>query len=133
MLVRSLTVLQNWDCHSCGDCCRSYSVPVTADERRRIEAQGWEKQPDFQNVPRWNYAIEQTRKLSPGPVGVGTAYRQTRTIPRRTEEGFEVTDFEPLYPFFVAICRAIAGDRIVIVQLFQIALSADGHERGTAI
>jgi uncharacterized protein YndB with AHSA1/START domain len=50
---------------------------------------------DFQNVPRWNYAIEQTRKLSPGPVGVGTAYRQTRTIPRRTEEGFEVTDFEP--------------------------------------
>ena len=34
---------------------------------------------DFQNVPRWNYAIEQTRKLSPGPVGVGTAYRQTRT------------------------------------------------------
>ena len=50
---------------------------------------------DFQNVPRWNYAIEQTRKLSPGPVRVGTAYRQTRTIPRRSEEGFEVTVFEP--------------------------------------
>jgi hypothetical protein len=31
----------------------------------------------------------------PRSGGVGTAYRQTRTIPRRTEEGFEVTDFEP--------------------------------------
>jgi uncharacterized protein YndB with AHSA1/START domain len=50
---------------------------------------------DFQNVPRWNYAIEQTRKLSPGPVRVGTAYRQTRSVPRRSEESFEVTVFEP--------------------------------------
>ena len=43
MQVRSLAVLQNWDCHSCGDCCRSYAVPVTADERARIEGQGWDK------------------------------------------------------------------------------------------
>jgi polyketide cyclase/dehydrase/lipid transport protein len=33
---------------------------------------------DFQNVPRWNYAIEQTTKASPGPFGVGATYRQTR-------------------------------------------------------
>jgi len=51
MQVRSLTVLQNWDCHSCGDCCRSYAVPVTAEERRRIEGQGWEKLPEFAGVP----------------------------------------------------------------------------------
>lgn len=50
MQVRSLTVLQNWDCHSCGDCCRSYAVPVTADERARIEGQGWDKQPEFAGV-----------------------------------------------------------------------------------
>ncbi|MBN9119665.1 MAG: YkgJ family cysteine cluster protein [Planctomycetes bacterium] len=50
MQVRSLTVLQNWDCHSCGDCCRSYAVPVTAEERARIEGQGWGQQPDLQNV-----------------------------------------------------------------------------------
>ena len=50
---------------------------------------------DFENVPRWNYAIEETRKVSPGPVGVGTRYRQTRSIPGRSEEGFEVTVFEP--------------------------------------
>lgn len=51
MQVRSLPVLQNWDCHSCGDCCRSYAVPVTADERRRIEGQGWEALPEFAGVP----------------------------------------------------------------------------------
>jgi hypothetical protein len=28
-------------------------------------------------------------------VGVGTTYRQTRSVPRRSEEGFEVTVFEP--------------------------------------
>jgi ligand-binding SRPBCC domain-containing protein len=49
---------------------------------------------DFENVPRWNYAIDQTRKASPGPVGVGTNYRQTRSVPSRSEEGFEVTAFE---------------------------------------
>lgn len=51
MQVRSLPVLQNWDCHSCGDCCRSYAVPATADERRRIEGQGWESLPEFAGVP----------------------------------------------------------------------------------
>lgn len=50
---------------------------------------------DFGNVPRWNYAIEQTWQTSPGPAGVGATYRQARTIPRRSEEGFEVTVFEP--------------------------------------
>ena len=27
---------------------------------------------DFENVPAWNYAIVETKKTSPGPVGVGT-------------------------------------------------------------
>jgi len=50
---------------------------------------------DFENVPAWNSAIVETRKVSPGPVGVGTTYRQTRSVPRRSEEAFEVTVFEP--------------------------------------
>jgi Polyketide cyclase / dehydrase and lipid transport len=50
---------------------------------------------DFENVPTWNYAIVETKKTSPGPVGVGTTYRQIRSIPDRSEEGFEVTAFEP--------------------------------------
>ena len=50
---------------------------------------------DFENIPAWNYAIVETRKVSPGPVGVGTTYRQIRSVPRRSQEGFEVTVLEP--------------------------------------
>ena len=49
----------------------------------------------FENVPRWNYAITETGKITGGPVGVGSRYRQTRTLPTRSEEAFEVTEFEP--------------------------------------
>lgn len=50
---------------------------------------------DFENVPRWNPAIEVTRKTTPGAVGVGTTYRQVRSVPRRIEEEFEVAVFDP--------------------------------------
>ena len=50
---------------------------------------------DAENLPRWNYAIEQTRKITAGPVGVGTVYRQTRTIPSRSQEEFEIVVFQP--------------------------------------
>jgi hypothetical protein len=50
---------------------------------------------EFENIPRWNYAIEETSKASAGPVGVGTKYRQTRSIPGRSTEEFEVTVFQP--------------------------------------
>ncbi len=50
---------------------------------------------DFENIPMWNYAIEETSKASAGPVGVGTRYRQTRSVPGRSVEDFEVTVFEP--------------------------------------
>lgn len=50
---------------------------------------------DFENIPKWNYAIVETTKVSPGPVGVGTTYHQTRSVPSRSEEGFEVTVFQP--------------------------------------
>jgi uncharacterized protein YndB with AHSA1/START domain len=49
----------------------------------------------FENVPRWNHAISETRKITGGPVDVGSVYRQTRTLPSRSEETFEVTEFEP--------------------------------------
>jgi signal transduction histidine kinase len=35
--IRHLPVLQNWDCHVCGTCCKEYQVSVTDEERRRIE------------------------------------------------------------------------------------------------
>jgi uncharacterized protein YndB with AHSA1/START domain len=49
----------------------------------------------LENIPAWNYAIAATRKLDPGPVDVGIRYVQTRTIPARSEERFEVSQFDP--------------------------------------
>jgi len=50
---------------------------------------------DLENVPKWNYAIVETRKTSDGPVGIGTRYRQVRTLPTRSEETLQVTELEP--------------------------------------
>jgi lysine-N-methylase len=46
--LRHLPVIQNYDCHACGNCCTDYWVPVSEEERQRIEAQAWDKEPDFQ-------------------------------------------------------------------------------------
>jgi hypothetical protein len=50
---------------------------------------------DFENIPKWNYAIVETHKVSEGAVGVGTIYQQVRSVPRRSEERFEVTAYNP--------------------------------------
>jgi uncharacterized protein YndB with AHSA1/START domain len=41
---------------------------------------------DLQNVPRWNDAITETRKTTPGRVEVGTRFEQTREIPSPQRE-----------------------------------------------
>lgn len=48
--IRHLPVLQNWDCHVSGNCCKEYQVTLTEEERQRIEAQGW-KPEDVGGLP----------------------------------------------------------------------------------
>jgi len=48
--VRSLPVVQNWDCSGCSACCRSYYIPVSSEERKRIEGQGWEHEAEFKET-----------------------------------------------------------------------------------
>jgi hypothetical protein len=50
---------------------------------------------DFENIPKWNYAIVETHKVSQGPIGVGTIYQQVRSVPSRSEERFEITAHNP--------------------------------------
>ena len=38
MKIRHLPVVQNWDCHVCGTCCKEYQVALTEEERKRIDA-----------------------------------------------------------------------------------------------
>lgn len=48
--VRSLPTIQNWDCHGCSDCCRTYVVRVTAGEREKLLKQTWEDVPELAGV-----------------------------------------------------------------------------------
>jgi uncharacterized protein YndB with AHSA1/START domain len=50
---------------------------------------------DLENIPRWNYAISETRKTSTGPVGVGSTYAQTREVPSHGQEELVVVAYEP--------------------------------------
>lgn len=46
---------------------------------------------DLEHVPEWNWAVVSTQKLDPGPVAVGSRFRQTRSVPRLSVEMLEVT------------------------------------------
>jgi uncharacterized protein YndB with AHSA1/START domain len=50
---------------------------------------------DLENLPEWNYALAETRKVTPGPVGVGSRYLQRRPVPRPAEETLQITEFVP--------------------------------------
>ena len=50
---------------------------------------------NLENLPQWNYALAETRQLTPGPPGVGTRYLQTRTIPVHAEETLEIIELTP--------------------------------------
>ena len=50
---------------------------------------------DPTNIPKWNYAITSTRRLTQGPLGVGTRLAQTRSVPQLAVEELEVTEFIP--------------------------------------
>jgi hypothetical protein len=41
-------------------------------------------------------------------------------------DSVKVTDFEPLYPILLAACRALVGDRVLIVQLLQATVASVG-------
>jgi lysine-N-methylase len=49
--LHPLPLVQNWDCHVCGNCCKEYHVVLSEEERRRIAEQGWENDPLVAGMP----------------------------------------------------------------------------------
>jgi hypothetical protein len=49
---------------------------------------------DLENLPTWNHALVTTRRTSEGPLGVGSTFRQNRSLPAPAEEYLHVTRFE---------------------------------------
>jgi len=43
----NLPVLQNWDCHVCGTCCKEYLVRLSDDEVEKIKSQNWDVTKDL--------------------------------------------------------------------------------------
>ena len=50
---------------------------------------------DLEHTPEWNWAISSTQKVTLGPVGIGTRYRQARSVPRPAVEFIEISGLDP--------------------------------------
>ena len=48
--IRTLPIVERWDCHSCGFCCRSTKFKLSDEDLKKLREQQWEKHPDFQGV-----------------------------------------------------------------------------------
>jgi len=46
---------------------------------------------DLENIPKWNYYVLEVKKLSNGPVGIGSLYHQVR---KTDEQDFRITEFD---------------------------------------
>jgi uncharacterized protein YndB with AHSA1/START domain len=92
---------------------------VVSIERRREEVFAYLA--DFETIPRWNYAISETRKLTGGPVTTGTRYRQTRTLPSHSIEEFEVVEIQPGRRI------SVVGDLAFLHGRVTYELSGDGE------
>lgn len=49
--LRALPIVERWDCHSCGDCCKRHTVFLDREDLARLEKQNWSAHPDFQDLP----------------------------------------------------------------------------------
>jgi lysine-N-methylase len=49
--IKPLPMVERWDCHQCGVCCRGSVVPLSADDVARLKAQKWNEQPEFRDQP----------------------------------------------------------------------------------
>lgn len=45
--IHVLPLVERWDCHQCGVCCRGSIVPLSAEDVQRLEEQKWNERPGF--------------------------------------------------------------------------------------
>jgi lysine-N-methylase len=45
--LKTLPIVEQWDCHGCGICCRGAVVVLNDADLKRLREQHWEKHPDF--------------------------------------------------------------------------------------
>jgi len=48
--IRTLPVAEQWDCHSCGNCCWGVIVALNDGDLERLKDQRWDEHPDFRGI-----------------------------------------------------------------------------------
>ena len=41
--IKILPTVEQWDCHNCGNCCRGSIIPLSAEDRAKLQAQRWDE------------------------------------------------------------------------------------------
>ncbi len=100
--IKNLPVAQNWDCHSCGDCCRRMEAVITDEEKRRIEALDLADDPEVAPKPWFRPASGDKWSLAHRPDG-GCVFLTGKNYCRIQERfGAEVKPFVcRLFPFLL--------------------------------
>jgi hypothetical protein len=87
---------------------------------------------DLEHTPEWNWAITRTEKVTPGPVGIGTRYRQTRSVPHPAVEFIEINGLDPgrsigiagmLEPFRARLSYQVAATSVGTRLMSRVQLS----------
>jgi lysine-N-methylase len=48
--LRTLPIIEQWDCHHCTACCRETTIQLNADDLARLQQQRWDQHPEFRGV-----------------------------------------------------------------------------------
>lgn len=130
--IRQLPVLQNWDCHVCGNCCKEYQVAVSDEEMERIEAQGWENDPILGGLPLFDRRggwFSQRYQLHRRPDGSCVFLSEEGRCRIHEKFGPEAKPlFCRLYPFVLVP----AGDHWRVGMRFACPSSASNKGRAVA-
>lgn len=49
--IQPLPMIERWDCHQCGVCCKGSLVPLSEEDVARLASQRWEERPEYANTP----------------------------------------------------------------------------------
>jgi len=49
--IKPLPMIERWDCHQCGVCCRGSVIPLSPEEVERLKSQKWNEREDLRGTP----------------------------------------------------------------------------------
>src|SRR3954465_16010844 len=48
--LRTLPIIEQWDCHHCTACCRETTIQLTADDLAKLREQRWDQHSEYRGV-----------------------------------------------------------------------------------